>query len=112
MELRAQLAAKLAEFAPAPEVSVIVTEVHSFKVSVVGAVNKPGRYDTRAWVTVLDALALAGGLTEFAHPSRIVVLRSDGAKSRKIPFDGSTLEGGRAAAVNLSLEPGDIVIVP
>lgn len=112
MELRSELIARLKEYAPAPEVSVIVAEVHSFKVSVVGAVTKPGRYDMRTWVTVLDALALAGGLTEYADRSRIVVLRREPEKTRRMPFDYSKADREGLAAANFLLQPGDIVVVP
>src|SRR6185295_17867294 len=75
MELRDVLTRRFSEFIPSPEVSVIVKEVHSPKASVLGEVVHPGRYDLKGRTTVLDILALAGGLTEFASRSRIVVLR-------------------------------------
>ena len=109
MELRAALMKMLVEYSPSPEVSVIVAEVHSYKVSVVGAVARPGRYDTRTWVTVLDALAMAGGFTEFADRSRIVVLRPQGTATQRIPFDFARLDRGQA---NFYLSPGDILVVP
>src|SRR5207249_4439847 len=64
MELRDTLARKLTDFMPAPEVSVIVTDVRSFKVSVIGEVHKPARYELKGRTTVLDVLALAGGFNE------------------------------------------------
>ena len=112
MELRAALLLKLVEYAPSPEVSVIVTEVRSFKVSVVGTVARPGRYDTRTWVTVLDALAMAGGLGEFADRSGIVVLRPEGLTTRRMPFDYTRLDRDKGAQPNFYLRPGDIVVVP
>src|SRR5687767_8688879 len=71
MELRQQLMKRLAEYMPHPEVSVIVTEVRSFKVAVIGHVPKPDRYELRSAATVVDVLAMAGGFTEFASRSRI-----------------------------------------
>ena len=112
MELRTALMKKLVEYSPSPEVSVIVSEVHSFKVSVVGAVARPGRYDTRTWVTVLDALAMAGGFTEFADRSRIVVLRPEGQTTKRIPFDFGRLDRDKGGQSNFYLSPGDIVVVP
>ncbi|HSB60171.1 MAG TPA: polysaccharide biosynthesis/export family protein, partial [Vicinamibacteria bacterium] len=112
MELRDALVKKLVEYTPSPEVSVIVAEVHSFKVSVVGAVERPGRFDTRTWVTVLDALALAGGFTEFADRSRVVVLRAEGGATRRIPFDYTRLDREKDAQPNFHLCPGDIIVVP
>ena len=52
MELRDDLTKKLAEYMPTPEVSVIVTDVRSFKVSVMGEVTKPARYELKSWTTV------------------------------------------------------------
>ncbi|PYO51821.1 MAG: hypothetical protein DMD84_11605 [Candidatus Rokuibacteriota bacterium] len=78
MELRDLLTKKLGEYIPNPEVSVTLTEVRSFKVSVIGEVARPARYELRAATTVLDALAMAGGFTQFASRQRIVVLRGDG----------------------------------
>src|SRR5437660_12713250 len=86
-ELRDTLIKKLAEFMPNPEVSVIVTEVRSFKVSVMGEVVRPARYDLKSWTTVLDVLALAVGLTQFASRGRIVVLRPEGQTMKLIPVD-------------------------
>src|SRR6266516_2638912 len=66
MQLRERLTHSLAGYIPAPTVSVIVREVHSFKVTVIGEVKTPGRYELKSRSTVLDVLAMAGGLTQFA----------------------------------------------
>src|SRR5207249_6653188 len=66
MQLRSALIKKLAEYVPSPEVSVIVREVHSFKVSVIGEVKRTGRHELKGRATVLDVLALAEGFGEFA----------------------------------------------
>src|SRR5437764_8123155 len=71
MQLRDNIAKKLTEYLPNPEVSVIVREVNHYKISVLGEVKKPGRYDLKGPGTVLDAIALAGGLSDFASRSRI-----------------------------------------
>jgi polysaccharide export outer membrane protein len=62
MQLRDVLAKKLAEYMPSPEVSVIVNDVRSFKVSVMGEVARPARYELKSWTTVLDVLAQAGDI--------------------------------------------------
>ncbi len=77
-DLRQQITQRLAEFVPSPEVSVIVREVHSVKVAVLGAVRMPGHYEVKSPATVLDMIARAQGLTEFADRGRIVVLRQNG----------------------------------
>jgi polysaccharide biosynthesis/export protein len=112
MELRDALVKKLTEYMASPEVSVIVTEVRSFKVSVIGDVPKPDRYELRSAATVMDVLAMAGGPTEFASRSRIVVLRTTGQKVERIPFDYNKVASGDARQENFLLRPGDIVVVP
>jgi len=112
MELREVLVKKLSEYMPTPEVSVIVTDVRSFKVSVIGQVRKPARYELKSWTTVLDVLALAGGLNEFAARTNIVVLRGEGKQMKRIPFNYSKVVGSGAEHENFSLRPGDIVVVP
>ena len=111
-ELRDQITTKLAEYIPAPEVSVMVREVHSRKVAVVGAVKMPGRYEMKSPMTVLEAIALAQGLTEFASRDRIVVLRDVNGKTTQIPFNYRKIGDDAASQQNFFLRPGDIVVVP
>ena len=109
LELREVLAKKLAEYMPSPEVSVIVSDVRSFKVSVIGEVARPGRFELKSWTTVLDVLALAGGFTQFASRSRIVILRPAATTMKRIPFNYNKLAGEQE---NFYLRNGDIVLVP
>jgi len=112
MELRDQLLKRLAEYMPHPEVSVVVTEVRSFKVSVIGQVPKPDRYQLRSAATVMDVLAMAGGFNEFAARSRIVVIRTNGDTTERIPFDYDKVRSGDPSQANFQMRPGDIVLVP
>jgi polysaccharide export outer membrane protein len=110
MQLRESLLKRLVEYMPTPEVSVIVTDVRSLKVSVVGEVTQPGRFELKAWATVLDVLAMAGAFREFAARSRIVVLRGSGEKKERIPFNYDKVADGSQA--NFYVRAGDIVMVP
>ena len=112
MELREHLMQRLAEYMPTPEVSVIVTDVHSFKVSVIGQVPKPDRFEVKGSATVMDALAMAGGFTEYASKSRVVVIRSAGGRTERLPFDFDKMREGDPRQENFRLQPGDIVVVP
>jgi polysaccharide biosynthesis/export protein len=113
MEFREALIKRLAEYMPAPEVSVIVVEPRSFKVSVMGEIPKPGRFELRSRTTVLDLLALAGGLSQFASRSKIVVLRPDGANGMKrMPFNYNKAVSAGGEQENFYLQAGDIVVVP
>jgi polysaccharide export outer membrane protein len=119
MQLRAAITSSLEHFVAEPVVSVIVREVHSVKVTVIGEVKTPGRYEVRSRTTVLDVLAMAGGLSQYAARARITVLRRDGAAVRQLPFDfdkvttraGGTGSSG-AAQLNFCIQPGDIIVVP
>jgi polysaccharide export outer membrane protein len=109
--LRRQLIDRLSEYIPAPEVAVIVREVHSMKVAVVGAVKTPGRYELKSAATVLELIALAQGFTDFASRDRIVILRQENGESRRIPFNYGKVAGGDEQS-NLVVQPGDIIVVP
>lgn len=111
-QLRSVLLKKLAEYVPSPEVSVIVREVHSFKVSVIGEVKKTGRHELKGRATVLDILAMAEGFGEFAGRGRIVVLRPEGKTMRQIPFNYNKVLSNNGALENFFLQPGDIIVVP
>src|SRR5713226_7972499 len=112
MQLRDVLIKKLAEYMPTPEVSVIIREVHSFKVSVIGEVKTPGRHELKSGATVLDVLAMAGGLGEFAARGRIVILRPDGNTLKRIPFNYNKVVSADGELENFMLQPGDIIVVP
>jgi exopolysaccharide biosynthesis polyprenyl glycosylphosphotransferase len=111
-QLQAFLNKALASYMQTPEVSVIVREVHSFNVSVIGNVTKPGRYSFDSRITVLDALALAGGLTEYADRGKVVILRRIGAKSEPLPFAYDKVASGSGSSqLNFFIQPDDIILV-
>ena len=111
MQVRDALSKKLEEYMPNPEVSVIVKEVHSFKVSVVGEVKRPGRHELKSRATVLDVLAMAEGLGEFAARGRIFILRREGNTVKRIPFNYNKVVS-EDGVENILLQPGDIIVVP
>src|SRR5438445_2566824 len=112
MQLRDVLIKKLAEYTPTPEVSVIIREAHSCKVSVVAEVKKPGRHELKSRATVLDALAMAEGLGEFASRGRIVIPRPEGNTLNRIPFNYNKVVSTDGELENFMLQPGDIIVVP
>jgi polysaccharide export outer membrane protein len=115
-QLRDTIAKRLADYVSSPIVSVIVREIHSVKVTVIGEVKTPGRYELRSQTTVLDVLAMAGGLSQYAARGRIVVLRRDGGKVRELPYDLEKImsrSGPKGAPQeNFCVQAGDIVVVP
>jgi polysaccharide export outer membrane protein len=126
MQLRDALTKALTAYIPEPAVSVLVREVHSFKVTVIGQVKTPGRYELKDRATVLDVLALAGGPNEYAARGRIVVLRQDRSVAAQIPFPYDRLTskagsdtsktgktGSKAESPgNFCVKPGDVILVP
>ncbi len=111
MDLRQHLTEQLSEYLPSPEVSVIVREVHNFKVAVVGSVKMPGDYEIKSQATVLELLARAQGLTEFANRDKIVVLRQNGTKTDRIKFNYRKVAEGNDED-NIYVRAGDIIVVP
>lgn len=112
MQLRDKIAVALAEFMPNPEVSVTVLEVRSYRVSVLGEVQKPGVLQLKAPTTVLEAIALAGGFRDFASPSKIVIFRKDnGGQTQRLRFNYNRAVGA-AGEENVTLRSGDVVVVP
>lgn len=111
-QLRDILKKKLTAYLSNPEVSVIVMEMRSFTVSVLGEVKTAGRYQFASRVTVLDVLARAGGITEFASPSDILVLRPAGNAMTRIPFNFRKVIAAPERNGNFFIQPGDIIVVP
>jgi len=116
MQLCAAITTALSPFVTGPVVSVIVREVHSVKVTVIGEVKAPGRYEVRSRATVLDVLAMAGGLDQYAARGRITVLRYETGGVRQLPFDfdkvTTRLDAAAVSQLNFCVRPGDVIVVP
>lgn len=111
-DIRGELVKRLTKYIPNPNVSVAVTKVASYKVYVVGRVNKPGEYVIGHYADVLQALSLAGGLTPFAGENDIKVMRRVRGEQRAIPFRYGDIRKGRDLEQNILLQRGDVVMVP
>jgi polysaccharide biosynthesis/export protein len=105
-ELEQNVQKQLASLVRDPHVTVIVHDVNGAKVYVTGAVIHAGAFPLRSQMNVLQALAMAGGLGEFADRGEIAVLRADG---RRVQVDYDDLVKGKS---KVSLGPGDTVVVP
>src|SRR5206468_1308061 len=112
MQLREAIMKLLGNYISSPTVSVIVREVHSIKVTVIGEVKTPGRYELKSRSTVLDLLAMAGGLSQYAARGRIVVLRQESGATRELPFPFDKLTAKSGGQENFCVKPGDIILVP
>jgi|SoiMethySBSTD1v2_1073268.scaffolds.fasta_scaffold602490_2 polysaccharide biosynthesis/export protein len=110
VELRAEIAERLNQFVTQPVVSVMVKQVNSLKISVLGEVRKPDIYRIKQRVTVLEAIAMAGGFTDLAKPTKVVVIRNGAAGPQRIKLNiKQAVEDNRTAP--FYLEPLDTVYV-
>ena len=114
MQLQSKITSGLTDYITNPQVSVVVQTVNSFTVSVLGEVQKPGRYVMHSGkATVLDALAMAGGLTPYANHSDIHVMRDrTSGKTQQIPFHYGKAVSMKPGNSDFCINPGDIIIVP
>lgn len=110
-ELAATLTQRLREYVTTPVVTVIVSEATPPMIYVMGEVNTPGAQPFRGTVTVLQALAVAGGFKEFANPRRIRILRKN-ANGTIDTFNFNYRDAVDRADRPVLLQPGDTVIVP
>ncbi|MFL6259343.1 MAG: polysaccharide biosynthesis/export family protein [Thermoanaerobaculia bacterium] len=113
LALKATLTDGYKEYVTAPGVSVVVKEIHSRKIYVTGEVAHPGTFDLEPRGKLMQALALAGGLTPYAK-GRVVVLRDgrDGRQEKRMEIDLKSIINGRKPEDNLLLQPGDTLVVP
>ena len=111
-DIRGELVKRLTKYMPNPNVSVAILKVLSYKVYVVGRVNKPGEYLIGHYTDVLQALSLAGGLTPFAAENDIKVMRRVKGQQMAIPFRYSNVRNGNNLEQNILLQRGDVIMVP
>lgn len=111
--LQTEITRKLTKYIQQPDVTVIVQDAKSHRFNVIGDVLRPGSYSLGTQMTVLDAIAVAGGFGEFAKVTDIYVVRhkSNGTYAR-IRFNYKAAVRGDRQDLNLDLVPGDTIIVP
>jgi polysaccharide biosynthesis/export protein len=111
-QLAAMVAEKLRKFVNEPRVTVIVTAINSQRVFVVGEILRAGAFPLLPGMTVLQALAAAGGFTTFADVKKIHVMRMRDGKHVELPFNYREVLKGDKPEQNINLEPGDTIVVP
>ncbi|MGA3131158.1 MAG: polysaccharide biosynthesis/export family protein [Terracidiphilus sp.] len=111
LRLADQITTSLKKFVQDPNVSVVVSSIHSKVVYLIGEVGKTGPIEMSPDMTLLEAISSAGGLSEFANKKKIYILRDQGGKRERIPVHyKEALAGNRA--LDLELKPGDTIVVP
>jgi len=111
-DVQAALTKRLERFLPDPVVTVTVLRVASYRIYVLGRVNKPGDYALGRRIDVLQALSLAGGLTPFAAEDSIRVIRRIDGRNVALPFQYSRVRKGTDLSQNITLQSGDVLFVP
>jgi polysaccharide biosynthesis/export protein len=110
-ELKQSVAAKMTRFVEQPEVSVVVVEIHSQVVHLIGSVARPGAYTLGGPLTVVELLARAGGLMDIARSEEIAIVRKRGLGIERIPFNYKAYVEGRNLTHNIQLKNGDVIVV-
>ena len=110
--IKNEITIKLAKFIPDPVVTVILTKVAAYRIYIIGQVKKPGQFVIGRFVNVLQALALAGGLTPFAAEDKIRIIRNNNGQDIQIPFEYGAIKNGKGLKQNIMLKAGDILLIP
>ena len=111
-DLRKDLEDRINEYVPGTPVTVILNYINHPRMYVVGKVDTPGHYIMEKETTVVQALAMAGGLTTFASKNNILVLRQNAQEQEVFSFRYGDIENGRNLEQNIVLMPGDTIVVP
>jgi polysaccharide export outer membrane protein len=111
-QLRVRLTEAAAKYITDPNVTVIVKAINSRRVFITGMVGKPGPYPLVGPTTVLQLIALSGGVQEYAKTKKIVVLRHENGRAVTFPFNYEDVSNRKNLQQNIELKPGDTVIVP
>jgi polysaccharide export outer membrane protein len=112
MELAASLSEGFKKYLNNPQVTVTVTDINSRRIYVTGEVGRAGALPLLPNMTVLQAVSSCGGFTQFAKIKKIYVLRLEDGKQVKHPFNYKEVVNGKNPEDNITLQPGDTIVVP
>ena len=112
LQLKEKLTLRLKEFIDNPSVSIIVAEANSQKVYVTGEVRTPGVYPLRGETRLLQVIPMAGGFTEWADQKKVLIIRKEGEKDKRIVVNYKKIVSGEDMSANIVLKPGDTIIIP
>ena len=110
-DLRAALTTAAAKYVAEPNVTVVVRQINSRRVFITGQIGKPGPYAVTPGLTVMQLIALAGGLTEFADSKNIIIMRTENGKPLAYRFNYKEVLDRKKLQQNIELKPGDTVVV-
>jgi len=111
-QLREKLTEESKKFMEDASITVVVRQINSRKAFITGEIYKPGTYPLTSPTTVMQLIAMAGGLREYANAKKIVIMRSENGNQKSLPFNYKDIVEGKNLQQNIELKPGDTVIVP
>ena len=111
-QLATQITESLKKFVTNPQVTVIVSQINSQRIYILGEVNRAGAYPLLPNMTILQGLSSAGGFTQFANLKKIYMFRTENGKQVKYPFNYKEVVGGKSPDENVILKAGDTIVVP
>ncbi|MDI6763008.1 MAG: polysaccharide biosynthesis/export family protein [Thermodesulfobacteriota bacterium] len=112
LQLKEKLTERLKEFVDDPYITVIVMEANSFKVYISGQIKSPGVLRLRSETSLVQAISMVGGFTEWANQSKIIIIRKEDGKEKRITVNYKKIIKGEDLDLNLTLKAGDTIIVP
>jgi polysaccharide export outer membrane protein len=110
-DLRVALTTAATKYVAEPNVTVVVRQINSRRVFITGQIGKPGPYTVTPGLTVMQLIALAGGLTEFADSKNIIIMRTENGKPLAYRFNYKEVLDRKKLQQNIELKPGDTVVV-
>src|SRR5687768_13292652 len=111
-QLREKITEESKKYMEDASVTVVVRQINSRKVFITGEINKPGTYPLTTPITVMQLIAMAGGLREYADAKKIIIMRTENGKPKRLPFNYKSIIEGKNLQQNIELKPGDTVVVP
>jgi polysaccharide export outer membrane protein len=111
LQLADEISSKLKQYIQDPNVTVVLGQMNSKKVYLMGEIGRTGPLEMTPGMTLLEAIATAGGLGPYANAKKIYILRNEGGKQQKIPVQYKKALRGDGS-LNLILHPGDTIVVP
>ena len=111
-QLREGVLAAASKFYVDPSVNVVVKQINSRRIYITGEVGKPAAYPLTGKLTVVQAIAMAGGLSEFAKANEIAVIRTENGKSTRVRVNYKDIMKGKNMQQNIELHAGDTIAVP
>jgi len=112
LQLKEILAQRFKEFIGDPNITVMVMEANSFKVYLSGQIRNPGVYRLRSETSLLQIISMAGGFTDWANQKKILIIRKEGGKEKRITVNYKKIVKGEDPGSNIILKAGDTIIVP